>query len=161
MAAPAVRRAVQDDQSPFACCGLHPRRFAHQRHVHFPQGGQQGADAVFAHALLLGRESLQEVEGQRTRAEREKSLQLTYHRSPCVVASQSVKLSVLDGGRIGVPRVRCRRAHRVVVRIQEQRRSCGVEPLGPCPDIVRKPFGRRSALGEECVEQVCRARLVA
>ena len=31
----------------------------------------------------------------------------------------------------------------------------------PCPDIVRKPFGRRSALGEECVEQVCRARLVA
>lgn len=54
-----------------------------------------------------------------------------------------------------------RRAHRVVVRIQEQRRSCGVEPLGPCPDIVRKPFGRCSALGEECVEQVCRARLVA
>ena len=28
-----------------------------------------------------------------------------------------------------------------MVRIQEQCRSCGVEPLGPCPDIVRKPFG--------------------
>ena len=26
---------------------------------------------------------------------------------------------------------------------------------------AQKPFGRRSALGEECVEQVCRARLVA
>jgi len=37
----------------------------------------------------------------------------------------------------------------------------GSNPVGPCPDIVRKPFGRRSALGEECVEQVCRACLVA
>ena len=161
MAGAAVRRAVQHYQSAFADGRPHPRRLAHERHVDRPQCGQQRPRAVFAHALLLAREGQQQVERQLRIVIVAEGGREGRDRRAGVVGSQPVEPFALPRRCEGVPRVRCRRAHRVVVRIQEQRRSCGVEPLGPCPDIVRKPFGRRSALGEECVEQVCRARLVA
>ncbi len=41
MAAPAVGFAVEDDQPPLACCGLHARRLADQRHVDRSQCGSR------------------------------------------------------------------------------------------------------------------------
>ena len=69
MAAFAAGFAVEDHQSPLADGGLHARRLADERHVDRSQLRKQGAHAVFAHALLLGRKGQQEVEGQRLFAE--------------------------------------------------------------------------------------------
>ena len=77
------------------------------------------------------------------------------------VGSQPVEPFALPRRRERIARPRRRGTHRVVVRVQKQRRTRRIESLRTHPDVVRKPFGRRSALGEECVEQVCRARLVA
>ena len=161
MAAFAVRRAVQHHQPPFSCGGLHAGRFADQRHVDPAQRGQQGPHAVLAHALLFGRDGQHEVEGQLPLPEGQERLYQTYRRSSRVVASEAVEAVALDRRHERIAGVRSRRTHRVVVRVQKQRRTRRIESLRTHPDVVRKPFGHGAVLREVSRDQLRGACFVA
>ena len=161
MAAFAAGFAVEDHQSPLADGGLHARRFADERHVDRSQLRKQGAHAVFAHALLLGRKGQQEVEGQRLFAEGQERPGERHDRSSGVVAAQTVQTVAFDGRGERVARIGGRRAHRVVVRVQQEGGARRVEVCGAGEDVVVQPFGRRAALLKKGEQQVGRAAFVA
>ena len=91
----------------------------------------------------------QEVEGQRLFTEGQERPGERHDRSSGVVAAKPVEPVALDGRIVRVARVTAVGPHRVVVRVEQDRRLRGVVMPVECPDVVFLPMRLDAAVGEK------------
>ena len=158
----SARRAVDDHQSPFGDGQLHLRGLADDGEVERTQLGQHAFQPVAAAVLFLGRDRhAQVVFHLFPVVEVPEGRQQRYDARSGVVAAKPVEPVALDGRIVRVARVTAVGPHRVVVRVEQDRRLRGVVMPVECPDVVFLPMRLDAAVGEKSRQPLGRARFLA